>query len=437
MNEQIIRIIKQGEGLTTEFKECTGRLSKTVYETVCAFLNTKGGDILLGVKDDGTITGIKKEKAEEIIQDFVTTVNNETKLSPAFSLSINETTIDGKVILHIFVPEASLVHRCDSRIFIRNNSGDFDITNKHQEVSNLYFRKQTTYTENRVFPYAEMADLRKDLFKRVRRIVTIENAAHPWRRMSDLELLKACSLFQKDPVTGQEGITLAGILLFGKDQLVAAAAPAFRVDMLKRVIDTDRYDDRLDLRTNIIEAVDKAMQFVEKHLPTPFYMEGIQSMNLRNIIFREVIINMLIHKEYMGAEPTRFIIERDRVYTENSNKPFINGVINISNLVPHPKNPNIARFFRIIGQAEELGSGFRKVYQYCKAYCGSDPVITDDNAYFRFILPVSFFSGTPQVTPQDSDQDTTQVSDRISEQVSDQVTPQVTPPSYPPSYPPR
>ncbi|GHT99548.1 hypothetical protein FACS1894142_7260 [Spirochaetia bacterium] len=238
MNEQIIRIIKQGEGLSAEFKECTGHISKTVYETVCAFLNTKGGDILLGVKDNGAIIGIKKEKTPEIIQDFINTVNNETKLSPTFSLSINEVTIDGKVILHIFVPEASMVHRCDSRIFIRNNSGDFDITNKHQEVSNLYFRKQTTYSENRVFPYAEMADLRKDLFKRVRRIVTIENAAHPWRRMSDLELLKTCSLFQKDPVTGQEGITLAGILLFGKDQLVAAAAPAFRVDMLKRVIDT-------------------------------------------------------------------------------------------------------------------------------------------------------------------------------------------------------
>ncbi|GHU00662.1 hypothetical protein FACS1894142_8730 [Spirochaetia bacterium] len=130
------------------------------------------------------------------------------------------------------------------------------------------------------------------------------------------------------------------------------------------VIDTDRYDDRLDLRTNLIEAVDKAMQFVEKHLPNSFYMEGIQSMNLRNIIFREVIINMLIHKEYLGAEPTRFIIEKDRVYTENSNKPYINGIIDPSNLVPHPKNPNIARFFRIIGEAEELGSGFRKVYQY-------------------------------------------------------------------------
>jgi ATP-dependent DNA helicase RecG len=175
--------------------------------------------------------------------------------------------------------------------------------------------------------------------------------------------------------------------------------------MLKRVIDTDRYDDRLDLRTNLIETFDKAMQFVEKHLPSPFYMEGVQSIDLRNIIFREVIINMLIHKEYLGAEPTRFIIEKDRVYTENSNKPYINGIIDLSNLVPHPKNPNIARFFRIIGQAEELGSGFIKVYKYCKDYCGSDPVITDDNAYFRFILPVPFFSNTPQDSAQDSAQD--------------------------------
>jgi ATP-dependent DNA helicase RecG len=112
---------------------------------------------------------------------------------------------------------------------------------------------------------------------------------------------------------------------------------------------------------------------------------------LRENIFREVIINMLIHKEYSRAEPTRFIIEKKRVYTENSNKPYISGIIDLSNLVPHPKNPNIARFFRQIGRAEELGSGVRKIYKYCKAYSGYDPVITDDNDCFRFILQVDFF----------------------------------------------
>ena len=44
-------IIQNGEGLTTEFKESKSKLNKDLYETVCAFLNRDGGDILLGVSD--------------------------------------------------------------------------------------------------------------------------------------------------------------------------------------------------------------------------------------------------------------------------------------------------------------------------------------------------------------------------------------------------
>ncbi|MDR0820275.1 MAG: hypothetical protein LBN19_01960 [Endomicrobium sp.] len=80
--------------------------------------------------------------------------------------------------------------------------------------------------------------------------------------MTDMELLRTSALYQKDPMTGEEGFTLAGILLFGKDEIIAAAVPAFRIDLIKRVDNYDRYDDRLDLRTNLIDAYTCAMNFV-------------------------------------------------------------------------------------------------------------------------------------------------------------------------------
>ena len=46
-------LIKQGEGISVEFKECRRTLNRDVYETVCAFLNRHGGDLLLGVSDAG------------------------------------------------------------------------------------------------------------------------------------------------------------------------------------------------------------------------------------------------------------------------------------------------------------------------------------------------------------------------------------------------
>lgn len=50
--------IKKCEGISLEFKTCRSALSRDVYETVCAFLNRYGGTLLLGVYDDGCITGI-------------------------------------------------------------------------------------------------------------------------------------------------------------------------------------------------------------------------------------------------------------------------------------------------------------------------------------------------------------------------------------------
>jgi ATP-dependent DNA helicase RecG len=69
---------------------------------------------------------------------------------PTFNLSINEVLIEGRNILHIFIPESSQVHKCDSKIFIRNNAGDFDITNKQLELSKLYISKQSSYSENKI-----------------------------------------------------------------------------------------------------------------------------------------------------------------------------------------------------------------------------------------------------------------------------------------------
>ncbi len=60
--EQIKRLIAQGENSRIEFKSCTDVVSSSVYETVCSFLNKDGGQILLGIKDDGEVVGINKKK---------------------------------------------------------------------------------------------------------------------------------------------------------------------------------------------------------------------------------------------------------------------------------------------------------------------------------------------------------------------------------------
>ncbi len=56
---KILNTIKKGEGIKVEFKESKNKLNKDVFDTVCTFLNRSGGEILLGVKDNGEILGVE------------------------------------------------------------------------------------------------------------------------------------------------------------------------------------------------------------------------------------------------------------------------------------------------------------------------------------------------------------------------------------------
>ena len=94
--QKILTLAQQGEGISLEFKESRSSLSRDVYETVCAFLNRHGGTLLLGVKDNGEITGVDPDCVERVKKDFVNTLNNPQKISPAAYLSVDEVPVDGK-----------------------------------------------------------------------------------------------------------------------------------------------------------------------------------------------------------------------------------------------------------------------------------------------------------------------------------------------------
>jgi len=66
----LLALIKQGDGINVEFKKSTTDITKDVYDTVCSFSNRDGGHIFLGVKDDGTILGVKEDCVEKIKKNF-------------------------------------------------------------------------------------------------------------------------------------------------------------------------------------------------------------------------------------------------------------------------------------------------------------------------------------------------------------------------------
>ena len=77
---------------------------------------------------DGTIIGIDRGEIDKLKKNFVTSMNNPLKINPTFYLTVEEVEIENKIILYIFVPESSQVHRCNGKIYDRNEDGDIDIT---------------------------------------------------------------------------------------------------------------------------------------------------------------------------------------------------------------------------------------------------------------------------------------------------------------------
>ncbi len=231
-------------------------------------------------------------------------------------------------------------------------------------------------------------------------------------------MLTSAQLYKRDRNTGKEGLTLAALLLFGTEEAILSVVPHHRTDALLRVHNLNRYDDRDDIRVNLIESYDRLMAFVAKHLPDPFYQEESGRVSLRNKIFREAVSNLLIHREFTHAYPAKMIIEKHRVVFENANRPHGHGLIDPNAFTPFPKNPVIGRVFKEIGLADELGSGVRNIYHYSPIYShGGQPRFYEDDI-FKVMLPL-----TDQVSDQVSDQ--VGISLRGTAQVTAQATEQV------------
>lgn len=381
-------IFEIGETIAVEFKRCGNGIESDVYETVCSFLNRFGGDLFLGVRDDGTVLGVPEKAAPDLIKNFISCISNPSMFSPTIYLAPEIVEYGGKTIIHVHIPPSAEVHSFKRIIYDRVDDADVKVTATAQ-IAQMYIRKQDIFTERKIYPYVKMEDLRLDLLPKLRVMAANNNSGqeHPWSSMTDIELLKSSRLYGTDRATGAQGYNLAAIMLLGKDDVILDVAPAYLTDALLRKVNIDRYDDREMIQTNLIESYERLMEFGRKHLLDKFFLEGDQRKSLRNIITREMIANTLIHREFTSAYHAKFVIENGRMYVENANRSAQNGMITPENMEPNPKNPIIASFFRNIGYADQLGSGVRNLFRYSRHYSGREPEFMEGDV-FRITVPL-------------------------------------------------
>lgn len=393
MNQQDVELlIRGGENTTSEFKEARIGMPSSLFETVASFLNRDGGTILLGVADDGSVTGIETEAVDKIKKEIINSSNNPNLLEPPFTLSPESLTYEGKSIIYIQLTASSQVHRCRGEIYDREHDCDLKLKD-HNRISELYFRKRDIFTEGKIFSALGLEDFKDDLFDKARRFIRSKRVDHPWLEEDNKGLLRLANFYRKDFSTGNQGYTLAAALMFGKDETIQSILPAYKIDALVRKENTDRWDDRLTLRTNLIESYQLLMDFIRKHLPDKFYLDGDRRLDLREVIFREIVANIIIHREYTNPLSTELIIYRDKVETTNPNKPHLRGPLTLDSFSPFPKNPLLRKFFAEMGWADEVGSGVKNVSKYVKHYTSgkAEPLFLDDDV-FRTTVPLVVYT---------------------------------------------
>ena len=384
----IEKIIAQGEGVSIEFKKAKEKVPASLYETVVSFANTRGGYILLGVDDDGTVLGVQPESEATFLKNIATALNSKDNINPVMYLNPSPIDYQGKTIIVIQVPASSQVHDHAGRIYIREYEADIDVTGNQHTIRGLFLKKGTIYTETHIYPGLKMSDMDESLFAKARNLIRSNRADHPWLTVDNMQMLRDAVLYWNDYENNREGFSLAAALIFGKDLTIQNLLPAYKVEAMVRIKNKDRWDDRLTLRTNLIDTYLQLKEFINRHLPDKFYMEGDQRVDLRDKIFREVIGNIIVHREYTDAIATELIIEEDAVRTLNPNNPYFNGIMDLNNFNPHPKNPNIRKFFTALGWADEIGSGIRNTRKYLPLYVENAEPVFIDKPLFRIIIPL-------------------------------------------------
>lgn len=121
------------------------------------------------------------------------------------------------------------------------------------------------------------------------------------------------------------------------------------------------------------------------------YLDRNQRVSLREIVMREIVGNLCVHREFSSAYPATLEITPNSIKTRNWNIPHFHGIVSIENLSPFPKNPVIASVFREMGWAEELGAGMRNLRKYAPLFSGLDnPLYIDDADIFCMTMRKSW-----------------------------------------------
>ena len=245
-----------------------------------------------------------------------------------------------------------------------------------------------------------MDDIDPDSLRQYRTEFRHENSTHVWNRVDDKTFLRNLGGYIEDRQTGREGLTLAGLMMFGKGLAVRDRFSNFRMDYLdmSHLVGDERYHDRLTYdglwENNLYQFFRIVSPKVQFDLPRPFKLEKGGKRNddtPQHEAVREAFTNAIIHCDLMAdAGILRIEKHDDRLCFRNPGllKLPVEAIYRGGN--SKARNPKIQNMLRMIGFGENVGSGFPKIIAAWKETNWGDPQLLNklDVDEVELVLPV-------------------------------------------------
>lgn len=334
-------------------------------KTLCAFVNTKGGELIVWIDDKGNAIGVKN--AKKLLEDVPNKIKNKLGITPSVISKIER----GKDIVIIEVPATSLPVSCDGKYFQRSGSITSELNGN--ELANFLLLKYEK-TWDSLASEANFNDIDMDtvnLFKNL--------AKERVSSLSDEDSIEKI-LYNLKLLTKDKKITNAGILLFGKNPQDFYISAKTRVGRFK---DSNILDTVIS-EGNLFNQVEKAVEAIKKHLNVRFQIKELARQDIWDYpldAIREALINAVIHKDYSSAAEIQVKIYDDSIWFWNPGS--LPEQLNIEDLKKehssYPKNPLIANTFYLAGLIEHWGSGTKRIIDLCREQNLREPEFKEEH----------------------------------------------------------
>ena len=353
------------ETLSVEFKSDRKRLSDNdLVEALVCLANTEGGELWLGVEDDGTVTGLHAD--HQSLSGLPAMV--AAKTSPSLAVTVHAVTLSGFGVARIVVPKSGTEVATTSGVYLRrrlmHDGSPECVPMLPHDRSSRAGRFGLADASAQAVAGATLDDFDPLERERLRQAVRQYGGDRVLLELDD-EALDGALGFSTRTSTGERVPTLAGLLVIGREGALRERVPTHELAFQVLARDTVSFNEFR--RFPLLKALDWLETNFRPYNPEKEVQIGLFRVPVPKVdmgAFREAVANALVHRDYhrLGAAHVRL---DDQGLTVSNPGGLVEGVTldNLLTTEPRPRNPALADAMKRIGIVERSGRGVDKIYR--------------------------------------------------------------------------